>query len=284
MREHLSLWPRQAWKRLPRTACRRVGPTLLLMTAALLLCAPGARAQIIPQEENGRTVWVNDATPEQKAALRAARPQPARVLVYWSNTEKRWKPAPPPNTRTMRSARSAAAEVNRLMARPAAPAPSGGTRAVSSAAIDTAIAQAAARHGVDANLVRSVVRVESNFNPNAVSHKGAMGLMQLMPATAHSLNVTDPFDVQQNVDGGVRHLKHLLQNFNGDVRLSLAAYNAGAGAVQRHAGVPPYRETRNYVKRITEMYGGGQSAGTSFRAPIRMGRDADGTLRISNTD
>ena len=128
---------------------------------------------------------------------------------------------------------------------------------MTSAAIDKAIEDSAAKHNVDPNLVRALVKVESNFNPSAVSRKGAMGLMQLMPATAKELKVTNPFDPAQNVDAGVRHLKGLLNNFNGDVSLSLAAYNAGQGAVQRNRGVPPFAETRNYVRRITSLYGGG---------------------------
>src|SRR5262249_36558663 len=120
--------------------------------------------------------------------------------------------------------------------------------------IDAAIEQAAARHNVDPNLVRSVIKVESNFNPNAVSRKGAMGLMQLMPQTARQLRVSNPFDPEKNVDAGVRHLKRLMESYGGDVKLTLAAYNAGAGAVARSAGVPRFAKTRNYVRRITELY------------------------------
>ncbi len=107
----------------------------------------------------------------------------------------------------------------------------------------------AQRHGVDAKLVRAVVKAESSFNPRSVSSAGAMGLMQLMPDTARSLGVTDPFDPAQNLDGGVRYLKGLMERF-GDLRLALAAYNAGPNAVRRSGGVPPFTETQNYVERV----------------------------------
>jgi soluble lytic murein transglycosylase-like protein len=135
--------------------------------------------------------------------------------------------------------------------------------------------------------VRALVKVESNFNPNAVSRKGAMGLMQLMPQTARQLNLTNPFNPEQNVDAGVRHLKQLLESYGGDVRLSLAAYNAGSGAVARSAGIPRYAETRNYVRRITELYGGNLGSNYMFgasREPVKVQRDARGVLYISNTD
>ncbi len=108
----------------------------------------------------------------------------------------------------------------------------------------------AGRYGVDPELVTAIVSVESGFDPSAVSPKGAQGLMQLMPSTAATLGVTDPFDPLQNLDGGVRHLRSLLASYRGDRRLALAAYNAGAGAVARHKGVPPYRETRSYVRKV----------------------------------
>jgi soluble lytic murein transglycosylase-like protein len=112
-----------------------------------------------------------------------------------------------------------------------------------------------------------------------------MGLMQLMPATARKYEVRNPFDAAQNVDAGVRHLKGLLDNFGGDVPLTLAAYNAGEGAVARSRGIPPYAETRNYVKRITSMIASGPAQHFApGPIPIQLRRDERGRLVISNTD
>lgn len=108
----------------------------------------------------------------------------------------------------------------------------------------------AARYNLDTELVLRVIEAESGGNPRAVSPKGAMGLMQLMPETARALGVSDPFDPVQNIEGGVRYLSHLLQRFGGDLRLALAAYNAGPGRVQQYGGVPPFPETQRYLERI----------------------------------
>lgn len=130
------------------------------------------------------------------------------------------------------------------------------TRAVpaeTGALYDEIIESAAATHGVRPELVRAVIQVESGFNPRARSHKGAMGLMQLMPATARELQVGNPYDPAANIEGGVRHLRQLLDRF--DVRLAVAAYNAGAGAVQRFGGIPPFRETQAYVRQVLQLAG-----------------------------
>jgi soluble lytic murein transglycosylase-like protein len=116
---------------------------------------------------------------------------------------------------------------------------------------DALIEENAAVHGVSPHLVRAVIQQESAFDPNAVSHKGAMGLMQLMPQTAADLGVINPYNPSENIRGGVRYLKGLLEKFRQNVELALAAYNAGPSAVQKYGTVPPYRETRNYVSRIT---------------------------------
>lgn len=118
-------------------------------------------------------------------------------------------------------------------------------------AYDDLIRQHAERHGISADLVKAVIQAESGFNPRAVSPKGAMGLMQLMPATARDLGVRDPFHPAENIRGGVEYLAGLLARFNQNVERALAAYNAGPQRVEQYDGVPPYRETQNYVKKIT---------------------------------
>ncbi len=114
--------------------------------------------------------------------------------------------------------------------------------------------EVAERGGVDHRLVESLVEMESGFNPRAVSRKGAMGLMQLMPEVAREYGVETPFDPWQNLDAGVRHLRGLLKKYDGDLERTLAAYNAGEGAVRRYNGIPPYAETQNYVRRVLYRY------------------------------
>lgn len=278
-----------------------------LMAGCTLLWPTTVRAQKITTiEENGRKIFVNDQDPSPAPKKRTTVASSPRYVkyVYWSNLEHRWKPVAPASPNVMRAARSAAAEVSDYVAAlPMKPVPVSNTaegrvnpnyqslvrgRVVSSESIDQAIETAAQKHNVDPNLVRAIIKVESGGNPSAVSRKGAMGLMQLMPATARELKVTNPFDPAQNVDAGVRHLKGLLDNFRGDLKLTLAAYNAGQGAVLRNGGVPPYSETRSYVRRITSLYdrGGNIALGLSapLSAPIHVYRDERGVLKITNTE
>jgi Transglycosylase SLT domain/Domain of unknown function (DUF4124) len=130
------------------------------------------------------------------------------------------------------------------------------TISISTASLTDTIRTASQRYGVPEDLVSAVIRVESGFNARAVSSKGARGLMQLMPGTAAILGVRDSFDPTENIDGGVRHLRGLLERFGNNLPLVLAAYNAGEGAVTTHRGIPPYPETQAYVGRILSILGG----------------------------
>jgi Transglycosylase SLT domain len=273
--------------------------TLLLLVTRPLEAADG----ITPvRDAAGHVTYVNDSsspTNTLNPSTNAASPNaPVSVsggevkYVYWSNTQHRWKAVPAPSL-TGGRARSAAAEVlaeaqrgaNAGSNAPSQTQPGPDATYATSEKVNAAIEQAATRHNVDPNLVRAVIKVESNFDPHAVSRKGAMGLMQIMPSTARSLKVNNPFDPTENIEAGVRHLRELLDSFGGDVRLSLAAYNAGAGAVHTHKGVPPFRETRNYVRQITELYGNGFNfMNGPTRAPIRVSRDPEGHLAFSNVE
>ncbi|CEP67318.1 Prokaryotic transglycosylase, active site [Moorella glycerini] len=128
--------------------------------------------------------------------------------------------------------------------------PRSGARSLPEPGFKDLISRVAARYNLPAALLQGVVEAESGFNPRAVSPAGAMGLMQLMPATARALGVTDPFNPEANLDGGARYLRQLLDRFQGDLALALAAYNAGPGAVKRYGHIPPYRETRAYIQKV----------------------------------
>src|SRR2546428_13790963 len=147
----------------------------------------------------------------------------------------------------------------------------------------TEIKDASGRYGVPERLVQAVIRVESAFNPRAVSIKGAQGLMQLMPETASMLGVRNSSDPQQNIDGGVRHLRGLIERFRNDLPLALAAYNAGEKAVLAYRGIPPYQETRDYVTRVLYHYDGTTNGGVSAPpTPVYRTVGEDGTIVYTN--
>jgi Transglycosylase SLT domain len=282
-----------------------------ILYASLLLVglSPAMHAQgiVASYTSDGRLVYEN--APEK--AAEPARPKDSGMF-YWSNRESRWKPVPPMYSHSMKAAHSAANEVRRLLREAAlkdsrfmaagnallaasqqqvhtpnsilrskldVPPTPGSTEM-----IDQIVEETARAHDVDPNLVRAIIKVESNFNPQARSRKGAIGLMQLMPTTAKSLNVTNPYDPAQNVDAGVRHFKQLLDSYHGNVELSLAAYNAGSTAVQRSRGVPRYRETQNYVKRITQLYASNNTRQFTIGHPLEFKRDAEGHLSVSDIE
>lgn len=185
---------------------------------SLLALAAPAEAQIMPvRDGDGKIVYVNAETPTLVRTTMRGRLVPVNAP---GNPGRRNEPVLHPNR----------PELERLLE------------------------QAAERHQIDPLLVRAVVAVESAWDPRAVSPKGAMGLMQLMPERAAALGVSDPFDPEQNLDAGVRHLRKLLERYDGNLELALAAYNAGPGAVDRNGRVPNIPETLDYVRKITEAY------------------------------
>src|SRR5690242_2326864 len=147
----------------------------------------------------------------------------------------------------------------------------------------SAIREISSRHGVDPSLVESVIRAESDFNPTAVSRAGARGLMQLMPKTAVMLGVRDSFNPRENIEGGVRHLRYLLDRYPGNVPLAVAAYNAGEGAVDAHRGIPPFAETQQYVQRVLQgsAVSSSRTVGPLPKSVYRYS-GSDGTVTYSN--
>jgi len=203
---------------------KRTAVTAWLQIATLAFCAAlfaqGANAQIAKVvEPTGRHLFVNAETPA-RLKLGAVR---SRANIY----------LPGETSFTGRD-------------RPALSIDRDGTEKL--------VREAAERHHVDPALVRAVIETESNWNPRAYSRKGAGGLMQLIPTTAQRYGAYDLFNPQQNIDAGVRHLKMLLQRYNGNLDLALAAYNAGEGAVDRAQGIPAFRETRDYVQKVQNAY------------------------------
>jgi hypothetical protein len=190
---------------------------------------------------------------------------------------------PDPHTgRLVRSVTVSSRVVTPAVVAPVDPAKKAEPAPAPPANLEEAVEQVASLHELPAKLIHSVIRVESNYNPNAVSPKGAMGLMQLIPATARRFGVSDVFDPIENLKGGARYLRYLRDLYGGDYKLALAAYNAGEGAVARYGGVPPYAETQNYlllVKRALEKGGPATTA-----AKIQPAEPAHQTVEVKPTE
>lgn len=226
--------------------------TASIYLGAFALCAasyaPGASAQIVRTvDTSGREMFVN-ADPPVVARLAASKP---RKTIYL------------PGESTFMGESRPAVSIDRDGA-------------------EKLVKEAAERHNMDPALVRAVIETESNWNPSAYSRKGAGGLMQLIPTTAQRYGANDVFNPQQNIDAGVRHLKGLLERYNGNLELALAAYNAGEGAVDRAHGIPAFRETRNYVQKVQDAYfrPGSGRVESAFSNPRAIHREVDPTGRI----
>ena len=235
---------------------RRTKITTWLISGTLVLCAnflaPGANAQISKViDDDGRRFFIN-AEPLRTPKLAASKP---RTNIYM------------PAQISLTGRNGPAVDIGRD-------------------GVEKIVREAADRHRVDPALVRAVIETESNWNPKAWSHKGAGGLMQLIPTTAQRYGASDVFDPQQNVDAGVKHLKWLLERYNGNLDLALAAYNAGEGAVDRVHGVPAYRETRDYVQKVQNAYfrpGSGRLADAYVNShAIHKDVTADGRIIFTN--
>jgi len=187
-----------------------------LAVLTTVLMAP-AWAQIVAVEESGKEVFINLTPEELKALLRYDN---SRVIAV----------SPFPSLRPVPRLRFLGADVEQL------------------------VSETAKRYQLDPALVRAIIQVESSGNPWAVSQKGAIGLMQVIPETGRKLGANNLYDPQENVETGVKYLKYLLDSYRGNLALSLAAYNAGPKAVEKHGGVPPYRETQQYVRKVTDVY------------------------------
>jgi soluble lytic murein transglycosylase-like protein len=173
----------------------------------------------------------------------------ARMMQRVEALEARFSPPP------VRQAAPTASFAEALDSATTAPPASGPARRT---AYDPLIARASSTYNLPSGLLRAVIQAESDFDPRCVSPAGAQGLMQLMPGTANALGVSNAFDPEQNVMGGAQYLRQQLDRFGGDVRLALAAYNAGPGAVRRHGGVPPFAETQRYITRVLSLAGQGE--------------------------
>src|ERR1700687_901070 len=235
---------------------KRTAITAGLLPATLVLCATvlaqGASGQIAKGVDDGGRPFFINAEPPVSAKLSASKPRTSIFLPAESSFSGRGRPA-------VDFGRDGSEKLVR---------------------------EAADRHRVDPALIRAVIQTESNWNPAAYSNKGAGGLMQLIPTTARRFGVNDVFNPQQNIDGGVHYLKTLLDRYNGNLDMALAAYNAGEGAVDRAHGIPAFRETRNYVQKVQDAYfrPGSARLGDLWTNPRAIHKNVEASGRIIFTN
>jgi len=237
---------------------RRLFNSVIFLLGTLALWAIPARSQIVSYlDASGKRVFINS----DPAPVRA--PKTPLLGMAADGTK----------TRTTQTASSESPELSAI-------------EQANREKIEVMIREVSDRYRVDPALVRAVIQTESNWNSRAVSRRGAQGLMQLVPGTAQQLGVNNAFDPKQNLDGGVRYLHSLLERYNGDLDRALAAYNAGPGAVDRAGGIPQYRETREYVQKVTDSYfrPGSDRLPRAFgsQQPIYRSVDADGRVVFTN--
>jgi hypothetical protein len=240
---------------------RSLSSSMVIFVGMLVLWAVPAQSQIVSyKDSDGKRVFINSNPAVYVARpIKTVVPKGFTLVGNVSRTTQSSSVTP--------SEMSAAEQSNRKK-------------------IEEMIREVSARYRVDPALVRAVIQTESNWNTSAISRKGALGLMQLVPGTAQQLGVNDAFDPKQNLDGGVRYLHTLLERYNGDLDRALAAYNAGPGAVDRAGGIPRYRETREYVHKVTDSYfrPGSDRIPRAFDEPRPIYRtvEADGRVVFRN--
>jgi soluble lytic murein transglycosylase-like protein len=236
----------------------------MLLAAALVVSRPASGQIASYVDEQGKLIYVNRDSPQPHRGSTISSPSAPKASPVLSISQ----PSVEADQLAAASLHAAGSQVN-------------------DSRLDRIVQEAAQRHRLDPALVKAVISTESGWNTRAISQKGAVGLMQLIPATAQRFGVGNPFDPAQNVEGGTTYLKTLLDRYNGDLTKSLAAYNAGEHAVDLSGGVPAYRETQRYVQKVTNAYFRPDSGRTSTlwsppRPPVRQEVDAHGRVVFTN--
>jgi soluble lytic murein transglycosylase-like protein len=253
---------------------RRVFVALALLAVGLSFARPASGQIASYVDERGKLVFVNGDSPQARHGSTISSPVAAKASPVNSI------PQPGTKSNEFAAASPGSVESSAVSARAFVSNPS-------DSRLDRIVQEAAQRHSLDPALVKAVITTESGGNTRAISQKGAVGLMQLIPSTAQRFGVGNPFDPAQNVEGGTTYLKTLLDRYNGDLTKSLAAYNAGERAVDLSGGVPAYRETQQYVQKVTSAYFRPGSGRTSTlwsppRPTVRREVDANGRVVFTN--